>query len=282
MKKILIASVLCFILVACPLFAFAAAAGTDGWTNLEGFVVDGNKVPAEVSMTDKGLQFLSSKGYYTADGNYSGVFLDTQVDPGNFSVEFTIDKIAGKAPETDTWIGLMLSNNKKYFDVTKPTASQGLVTLIRPWNDDTTHFQTFQMVDAFGANGEGIIKTKAEGATFLVEFKKNKDGTYSYYVNGTKLESIFDGFDDVFADGKAHFSMGCSTNNAQPIQFTITKVNGTPVAELNAVKEEPKAEVKEETANPKTGDVSTIPFMAAAVASGLAGLALIRRKKHNN
>lgn len=268
MKKLLIISVLCMVMVFYSSFAYAA--GLDDWTNLPGMLVDGKNVPAELTMTDKGLQFYQAAGYYGDDGNYTGAILNTPVDINNFSIEFTIDQVP--AYGIDSWVGLHLLNKKAYFSVGNPAQAQGVVTLIRASSDQLTNFQTFEHVSGFNQIGDVPLKESPVG-TFKVELKKNDEGKYIYYANGEAIATEFSSLSEAFPDGKAYLVIGASTNNGKPTQFTITKINGEPVAA-------PAAAETKDTSNPKTGDAGMIPYIVMTGASLLGiGTGVISRKR---
>lgn len=268
MKKALIVIVLCTVFVMGQMIAYAGSIGD--WTNLPGYQVDGEIVPAEIKMTDKGLQVYSPKGYYSDDGKFSGVILNEQVDVNNFSVEFTIDKVAGFSPEVDTWISVNLLNKKEYFRVSDAKKAQGIVSLLYPMEDGVNIF-TIQHVLAFAVNGNQIFERKPLG-TYKIEIKKNKDGTFDYMYNGKKMDAIFDAYDGVYPNDKAYFSMGASTSNGQPIQFTILKINGKPVSDAAASE-------NKTSNNPQTGDAGMIPIVAITAVSGVSALLAFRKRK---
>ncbi len=266
----------------CALPMQASAAGLEDWVNLKGILSGDGHNPAQLELTEKGLQVNFMGGQDVDDGNVSGVIFNSHVDAGNFSVEFTIDKIAGFNPEVDTWISLNLLNKKAYFSTQRPEEGQGLVTLIRP-KDEIVGFQTFQLVQAFGLNGDQELESDPIGS-YKVEFKKNSDGTYSDFVNGDELDAIFDGFNNIFPDGKAYFSMGASTFNNKETQITITKINGKSILESGGsitAGESSTSQAQTETAsavpNPKTGDSGIELYVAALILSVIAGFIYIRK-----
>lgn len=292
MKKVMFVCAICmvFVLALSPLCTFAS--GLDEWTNLPGFKVGGKIVPAELKMTDKGLQVTCPGGHYDDDGNYQGVILNTPVDVKHFTVEFTVDKVAGFASNTDTWIGVHLFDKKAYFSVGNPEQSKGLVTLMRPYETGSI-FQSFQHVNGFGWQADTPVEQEPVGS-YKMEFITNGDGTFKYIINGKEADAEYDALAGIFKDNKAYFSMGASTSNGETTIFTINKINGKAVKASDVVKEEPKKEdVKKEetkneavaetkaktTSNPKTADASAIPFAVAAVTAGAATLGLVRRKK---
>lgn len=225
MRRSVIGLVLALIVLIANGAVFAA--GLDSWRNLGGFIVDGQKTPAELSMTKEGLKVTIPKGHYDDDGNYSGVIFMTPVDTEKLTVEFTIDKVAGYG--NDTWIGLHVLNKPEYFSVSNPEQSQGLVTLIRSISEEEVQFQVLEHVDSFSWK-IGLNMGHAPEASYIFELIKT-DESYIYSIDGSEVITLY-GLNDVFAGNKGYFSMGASTDNGEPTVFTITKINGKPVSQL--------------------------------------------------
>jgi hypothetical protein len=273
-RKVLFLSIVLLVFMAFSTFSFAA--GLDDWTNLPGFLVDGKAKPAELKVTDKGLQFVANGGYYTDDGNYTGIIYNEPVELDKLKVEFTIEKTASDA--TDTWIGLHLLSNKAYFSVGNPEQSQGIVTLIRPAVEDVW-YETFKLsVLGFESlTGAGLgFPTESK---YTVSFAKNTDGSYSPVVNGVTLDQKVTGLDKIFKSGKAYFAMGASTNNGKTTQFTINKLNGKSLAAAKASEPAATTTAASSEANPKTGDAGLAIYAVLAMAMAMA-MVLISSKRH--
>jgi len=245
-----------------------SAAGVADWTNLPGYLIGGVKVPHVVTQASTGIQIYSEKGQFDTTVNASGVIYNTPVNPDDFSVEFTVQKIAESAGN-DAWISFCLLNTKAYFYL-NPALDHGIVSLLKVDNAKL-HVSPFAVTTGYNAGAEADITGNPVGKTYKVEIKKNAGGQYDYSVNGTAVATL--DVASVFTGNQIYLSMGLSSKNPLEMQITITKINGTSLAAA--------VSSSSSTANPGTGDKGSSPLPFYMILSAIAiaiTLVLIKKK----
>ena len=228
-----------FTAIFISLFLTANAAGgaaKSDWTNLPGFTYyfmdkDTKRHPMLITETAQGLNVKCDGFYKTGVKEYSGIILNNKVNLDGFSIEFKANTLAGNSDDgDDLWIGIALLEKKNGFDTLDTSFNQGMVSLIRP-NTRDINISLHEHVGDFKFNGNGVRSAADWGQfkpkdTLKVEFKKNSDGTYNYYVNGKLITGVFRQLGTAFPDGKAYLYFGLSTNSGEMWDVTISKING--------------------------------------------------------
>jgi hypothetical protein len=229
---------LCSILFMVSVLAFNFTVFAQGgksisdWTNLPGYTAN---QAAIIKQTSTGINFKCD-GYYDEKVKaFSGIVFNEQVDVNNFSIEFKANKIPGNQElGDDVWVGIGLLENKNCWYTLDPSFNQGMVNLIRPNTTDIDN-SLFEVLSGIDFYESGKLLYAKQGGnlhvqTFKVEFKKNIDNTYSYYLNGIKSNIAFKRLNNVFASGKAYLYFGTSTDTGIMWDITITKLNGVSLS----------------------------------------------------
>ncbi len=267
MKKMFFVISICLVLTFISTSVFAA--GIKGWTELTS---DGNKAEA----VGGAIKVTGTGKYLSKD---MGAVFSTPVDLNDFSIEFSLDKYAGNVQDgSDHWYGISLLNKKVPFNITKPESGEGLVVLMRPNSDGTLQVQFYELSEAMGfaSNGANFpLAAPAKGEKLKIKMKKNADTGYDFIFNGTKVETDLSFLPDLLENGSAYLSMLANDAAERDLQFTIYSVNDT-----DAVKASAAAATSGQTSaeNPKTGDMSVMPYILLAGAS-VVGLRSFRAKK---
>lgn len=230
------------------------AAGVADWTNLPGYQIGEETVPHVVTQASTGIQIYSAKGQFDMTANAGGVIYNTPVNPDNFSVEFTVQKIAESAAN-DAWISLCLLNEKAYF-LLNPAIDQGIVSLFAV-DSSKLHVSPFAVTTTYIAGDVIDVTGNPVGKTYKVEIKKNAAGKYDYTINGTAVATL--DVASVYTGKQVYLSMGLSTKNPLEMQITITKLNGVSLA--------PATTSTESSTSPATGDNGSFQFIFCMILS---------------
>lgn len=322
MKKFLSFALVAVMLVAAvSVIAFAEAPKAADFTANNGFFIyDGKENntevqdPATLTDTAQGLQIVHG-GYYTSGDNCGGVVSTNKYDLNGFEATIYFEKAPEVTTETDCWVAVdFLAAPRGFYTNNfnlegENPGNQGILDLIRfgkpyleVYNGITDFNQVYntQSVDAT-VNEMFAIKS---GTTLTVKVARNENGTYQLTFAREGFEDFVVPYEfpvqDVFPDGKAHFSVIASCEIAPEDGWTyyITDVkNGAEMtaeeiaaiqeakaaAELAAMTEEYKKETDRamEKANEAmeeaqaTGDEAAIAKAQEAVDAANASYAAI-------
>ena len=225
MKKIL-----SFALVAIMLcsVALAAAPTVAEFTANNGFFIYENKStkldpevqdPAEMADTANGLQVVHG-GYYTSGDNCGGVVSNEKYDLNGFTATVYFEKAPEVTSETDCWFAMdflaapraFYTNN---FNV-ENGGNQGILNLIR---FGKPYFEAYEGVSGFSQtyNSQSLDPAMNEmfhivsGVELTVKVARTETNTYALTFSREGFEDFTVPYEwavgDVFADGKAHFSV---------------------------------------------------------------------------
>lgn len=224
--------------------------------------------PADLSDTDKGLKIVHG-GYYSSGENCGGVVSNEKYDLNGFEATVYFEKAPEVTTDTDCWVAMdFLAAPRAFYtgDFNLETGNQGVEDLIRfdkPYleiYDGITGFSQVynsQSVDA-ATNEMFAIKS---GTTLTVKMARNDNGSYTMTFAREGFEDFVVPYElpmqDVFPDGKAHFSViaSCEIAPADGWTYYITDVkNGTEMTEeeiaaIAKAKEEAELAAKVEDAN---------------------------------
>ena len=224
--------------------------------------------PADLSDTDKGLKIVHG-GYYSSGENCGGVVSNEKYDLNGFEATVYFEKAPEVTTDTDCWVAMdFLAAPRAFYtgDFNLETGNQGVEDLIRfgkPYleiYDGITGFSQVynsQSVDA-ATNEMFAIKS---GITLTVKMARNDNGSYTMTFAREGFEDFVVPYElpmqDVFPDGKAHFSViaSCEIAPADGWTYYITDVkNGTEMTEeeiaaIAKAKEEAELAAKVEDAN---------------------------------
>jgi len=211
------------------------AAGADDWTVFDGFACD--LIPHTVTSTADGIVINSPKGYYTGYANSAGVAYNNPVNPDNFSIELTIDKIADDDNTADTWFTVSLLNKKTYFDTQNNTdQGAGYVSLIRVLKEkiNVQLFNHSNPAEPFKGAGskDPFFEGDPVGKTLTITVEKVSNGKYSFKIDGTEIDQLDLG--DVYKDKEVFLIIGASNNKDREMQVTVKKINGQSMADTSA------------------------------------------------
>ena len=264
MKKFLSFALVAVMLVAAvSVIAFAEAPKAADFTANNGFFIyDGKENntevqdPATLTDTAQGLQIVHG-GYYTSGDNCGGVVSTNKYDLNGFEATIYFEKAPEVTTETDCWVAVdFLAAPRGFFTNNfnlegENPGNQGILDLIRfgkpyleVYNGITDFNQVYntQSVDAT-VNEMFAIKS---GTTLTVKVARNENGTYQLTFAREGFEDFVVPYEfpvqDVFPDGKAHFSVIASCEIAPEDGWTyyITDVkNGAEMTaeEIAAIQE---------------------------------------------
>ncbi|MBQ8508919.1 MAG: hypothetical protein IJ493_03330 [Clostridia bacterium] len=271
MKKT-VSTLLTALLIAVSAALPASAAGAEDWVAGNGFLIDGKASGVKVVETDDGVQ-VTEGGYYTNGENWSGIASKEKLALDGLEVVVRFDKVTKSG---DCWISFGLMENPELFRVSDVKNGRGYACLIRH-GTNPIGWQHYQLVDTTGNkwSGDGSQNLDAsfqinDGTTLTISVKKGDNG-YDLYLNGVKSNKTFTQYNDIFADGKAHFVLAASSKDsaADAFTFTILSVNGQPTV---------SAEEPEQTTAPETFDPITVSIIAVS-ASAAAVFAVSKKRK---
>lgn len=320
MKKFLSIALAAVMLASASLVALAEAPKAADFTANNGFFIfEGKQNPTEVQdpadLTDdaKGLKVVHG-GYYTSGDNCGGLVSTNKYDLNGFEATILFEKAPEVTTDTDCWVAVdflaaprAFYTNNFNLEGDKP-GNQGIMTLVRfgkPYlevYDGLTGFSQVYNTQSVDATVNEMFAIKS-GTTITVKLARNEDGTYKMtFVNGEQTFEVPYNFPvgDLFADGKAHFSIiaSCEIAPADGWTYYITDIkNGVEMTaeEIAAIEEakqqkiidEKTAEAKKETDKAKekadeamakaeaTGDETAIAKAQEAVDAANASYAAI-------
>lgn len=239
MKKAM-ALVLAALLTGAAALTAAAAGGNalSDWKNLPGYTYymfekDGKRHPVQLSQTKQGIN-LKCDGFYEVNTKeYSGIVLTEAVAVDGFTMEFTVNTPGGNSDDgDDCWLGIGLMDQPNIWDVYNPKQAAGFVNLIRPNTKDcgiqlyeyTHDAKNFNSTVKYSLDDKSV---SPKGKT-KVQIKQNADKSYSYYINGTKVNSPLRKLNALYekTGGKAYLYFGTSTNSGNTWDVTINSING--------------------------------------------------------
>lgn len=249
---------LSFALVAIMLCTVAIAAVptvADFAANNGFFIYEGkaNKTdvqdPATIADTAKGLQVVHG-GYYASGDNCGGVVSNEKYDLNGFSATVYFEKAPEVTTDTDCWVAMdflaaprgFFTNN---FDVANG-GNQGILNLIR---FGKPYFEAYNGVTGFSQtwNSQGAefnqMFSITSGTTLTVKVTRNENFEYVLTFSREGFEDVEIPYAwpvaDIFADGKAHFSViaSCEIAPADGWTYYITDVtNGVALTEEEVAK----------------------------------------------
>lgn len=269
--------------------SLASAAGIADW-NIRSGNVNGQMLPIEAEVQDDGI-VLRASGYYTPDGaaeaSAQSVTYQTPVDVNAFAAELAIEQVASDyAQGGDSWISLSLLNSQAFFNVANPNDGAGFVALLRD-NGGKLELQTF-ILDSGGFTPAKIEQTAhSTKGPFSMEFKRDEQAnTWHLYVNGEQFDTGNEYAKlapELFADGKAYFTVGAADRDFGTNVVKLLSVNGNALGTGGsaeggqAVEAAAVANPNVAAANPKTSDGGWLPYGGAAVVAGILLLLLSAR-----
>ncbi len=266
MKKFL--SIALVALMLCTV-ALAAAPTVAEFTANNGFFIYENKStkldpevqdPAEMADTATGLQVVHG-GYYTSGDNCGGVVSNEKYDLNGFTATVYFEKAPEVATDTDCWVAMdflaapraFYTNN---FNV-ENGGNQGILNLIR---FGRPYFEAYEGVTGFSQtwNSQSVdasvnaMFSITSGTTLTVKVARTETNTYTLTFSREGFEDYTIPYEwavgDLFADGKAHFSVIASCEIAPENGWTyyITNIeNGVALTEEEiAAMEAAKAEAE--------------------------------------
>ncbi len=297
MKKFLSIALVAIMLTVA---AVAAAPKADEFTANNGFFIykDGEKTdiqdPATMTDTAKGLQVVYG-GYYTSGTNCGGVVSTEKYDLNGFTATVFFEKVPPVDMTTDCWVSMdFLAAPRAFhtgnFNVANG-GNQGIMNLIRfskPFIEAYDGVEKFsqkwhsQALDASVNNMFSITS----GTTLTVKVARTEANTYTLTFSRDGFEDFTLPYEwtvgDIFADGKAHFSLIASCNTSEEdgwVQYITNIENGVAMTEeeMQAIadaKAEAEREVKTAEALKETDgvaeDVAEIVARAEATGSDAA------------
>ena len=252
MKKFL--SIALVAIMLCTV-ALAAAPTVAEFTANNGFFIYENKStkldpevqdPAEMADTATGLQVVHG-GYYTSGDNCGGVVSNEKYDLNGFTATVYFEKAPEVATDTDCWVAMdflaapraFYTNN---FNV-ENGGNQGILNLIR---FGRPYFEAYEGVTGFSQKwnsqsvdaGINAMFSITSGTTLTVKVARTETNTYTLTFSREGFEDYTIPYEwavgDVFADGKAYFSVIASCEIAPENGWTyyITNIeNGVALTE---------------------------------------------------
>ncbi len=230
--------------------------------------------PTTLADTDKGLQIVHG-GYYTSGENCGGTVSAEKYDMNGFEATIFFEKAPEVTTDTDCWVAVdflaaprAFYTNNFNLEGDNP-GNQGVLDLIRfgkPYIEIYDGISGFsQVYNSQGADAtQNAIFSITSGTTLTVKMARNDNGTYTM----TFAREGFDDFEvpyelpmgDVFADGKAHFSViaNCEIAPEDGWTYYITDIkNGVEMTEeeiaaIAAAKEAEALAAKTEEAKKET------------------------------
>ncbi len=224
--------------------------------------------PADLSDTDKGLKIVHG-GYYSSGENCGGVVSNEKYDLNGFEATVYFEKAPEVTTDTDCWVAMdFLAAPRAFYtgDFNVETGNQGVEDLIRfgkPYleiYDGITGFSQVYNSQGVDASTNEMFAIKS-GTTLTVKMARNDNGSYTMTFAREGFEDFVVPYElpmqDVFPDGKAHFSViaSCEIAPADGWTYYITDVkNGTAMTEeeiaaIAKAKEEAERAAKVEDAN---------------------------------
>ena len=224
--------------------------------------------PADLSDTDKGLKIVHG-GYYSSGENCGGVVSNEKYDLNGFEATVYFEKAPEVTTDTDCWVAMdFLAAPRAFYtgDFNVETGNQGVEDLIRfgkPYleiYDGITGFSQVYNSQGVDASTNDMFSIKND-TTLTVKMARNDNGSYTMTFAREGFEDFVVPYElpmqDVFPDGKAHFSViaSCEIAPADGWTYYITDVkNGTAMTEeeiaaIAKAKEEAERAAKVEDAN---------------------------------
>ena len=271
MKKFLSFALVAVMLVAAvSVIAFAEAPKADDFTANNGFFIYEGKAnqtdvqdPATLTDTAQGLQIVHG-GYYTSGENCGGVVSTNKYDLNGFEATIYFENAPEVTTETDCWVAVDFLAAPRGFYTNNfnlegdNPGNQGILDLIRfgkPYLEiyngiaDFSQVYNSQSVDAT-VNEMFAIKS---GTTITVKVARNENGTYQLTFAREGFEDFVVPYEfpvqDVFPDGKAHFSVIASCEIAPEDGWTYYITDLKNGVEMTA--EEIAAELKNDAITPE-------------------------------
>ncbi|THF84096.1 hypothetical protein [Cohnella fermenti] len=256
------------------LFASSASAASSDWSLLGGGKVNGEWGAMNVQDVAAGIQLQGNGAYDSAEGSAVGLVLNAAVDADSFEAELQVDKIAGLGSEgADHWFNVNLLDKPSFFSLDHPDKAQGVVVLMRPYDAKQIDVETYLLSPGSGFMGLGATRVDWDGK-LRISFSASGE---QLTVNGTAIEADLSKLPDgLFADGKAYFSTGASSQGDAEYGYTLLSVNGAQ-ASLEAGLSSATRATGAPASNPKTGDAGLGIYAAIAAASLLALVLASRR-----
>ena len=238
--------------------------------------------PADLSDTDKGLKIVHG-GYYSSGENCGGVVSNEKYDLNGFEATVYFEKAPEVTTDTDCWVAMdFLAAPRAFYtnNFNVETGNQGVEDLIRfgkPYleiYDGITGFSQVYNSQGVDASINEMFSIKS-GTTLTVKMARNDNGSYTMTFAREGFEDFVVPYElpmqDVFPDGKAHFSViaSCEIAPADGWTYYITDVkNGTEMTEEEiaaiATKEVTKAEEKANEAMTKAEEAGSEDAKAKA------------------
>ena len=224
--------------------------------------------PADLSDTEKGLKIVHG-GYYSSGENCGGVVSNEKYDLNGFEATVYFEKAPEVTTDTDCWVAMdFLAAPRAFYtnNFNVETGNQGVEDLIRfgkPYleiYDGITGFSQVYNSQGVDASINEMFSIKS-GTTLTVKMARNDNGSYTMTFAREGFEDFVVPYElpmqDVFPDGKAHFSViaSCEIAPADGWTYYITDVkNGTAMTEeeiaaIAKAKEEAEIAAKVEDAN---------------------------------
>ena len=279
MKKFLsLALASMVVLATASIAAYAEAPKAADYTANNGFFIyegKDNKTdvqdPADLSDTDKGLKVVHG-GYYSSGDNCGGLVSNEKYDLNGFEATVFFEKAPEVTTDTDCWVAMdFLAAPRAFFtnNFDLETGNQGVEDLIRfgkPYleiYDGITGFSQVYNSQSVDASTNEMFAIKS-GTTLTVKMARNDNGSYTMTFAREGFEDFVVPYElpmqDVFPDGKAHFSViaSCEIAPADGWTYYITDVkNGTAMTEeeiaaIAKAKEEAEIAAKVEEATKET------------------------------
>ncbi len=282
MKKFLsLALASMVVLATASIAAYAEAPKAADYTANNGFFIyegKDNKTdvqdPADMTDTDKGLKVVHG-GYYASGDNCGGVVSTNKYDLNGFEATVYFEKAPEVTTDTDCWVAMdFLAAPRAFYtgnfslEGDNP-GNQGIMDLIRfgkPYleiYDGITGFSGVYNTQGVDASINEMFSIKS-GTTLTVKLNRNENGSYKMTFAREGFEDFEVPYEfpmqDVFTDGKAHFSViaSCEIAPADGWTYYITDVkNGTEMTEeeiaaIAKAKEEAEIAAKVEEAKKET------------------------------
>ena len=279
--------------------ALAAAPTVAEFTANNGFFIYENKStkldpevqdPAEMADTANGLKVVHG-GYYTSGDNCGGVVSNEKYDLNGFTATVYFEKAPEVTTDTDCWVAMdflaapraFYTNN---FNV-ENGGNQGILNLIR---FGRPYFEAYEGVTGFSQtwNSQSVdasvnaMFSITSGTTLTVKVARTETNTYTLTFSREGFEDYTIPYEwavgDIFADGKAHFSVIASCEIAPENGWTyyIKNIeNGVALTEeeiaaMEAAKAEAERLANVEAATKETDGVAedVAEIVARAEATG--------------
>lgn len=279
LKKVL-AGIMAMMVVVSSL----AAASETNWTVLQGGKLGGEWAPSAVADGAGGIDISGQGSYASGEGSAAGVVSQQAVDWKSFTAEFEVTTVAGWGSEgADHWFNFNLLNKPAFFSLDNAKQAQGLVVLMRPYDQEQIDIEAYLLSEGSGFMGLGASRVSWSN-TLKVELKANGD-VAELSVNGQPIEADLSNIpDSLFDNGQAYFSSGASTQGEAKFGYVLKSVNGSAASLQGTVAAPVQSGTSDgeaaPAANPKTGDMGMAGYAALLVAAAatLGGLLLLKRR----